>query len=59
MPDDPKRQHSGVEGKEVAVKTAIDIREFQEARRDPRIKSFLKRAREYGYKLDREGRIRR
>lgn len=59
MPDDLERQHLGAEGKEVAAKPAIDIREFQEARRDPRIKRFLKEAREYGYKLDREGRIHR
>lgn len=58
MTDDLERQHAGAEGTE-AVKPAIDLQEFQQARRDRRVKSFLRDAREYGDKLDREGRIHR
>lgn len=58
MTDDLERRHPGAEGREVA-KPAIDLQEFQQARRDRRVKSFLRDAREYGNKLDREGRIHR
>lgn len=58
MSEEPDQQHSGAERKKIA-KSAIDIQEFLEARRDPRVKSFLKEAREYGDRLGREGRIRR
>ena len=58
MPDDQERQHPEAEGREVA-KPEIDLQEFRQARRDRRVKSFLKEAREYGYTLDSEGRIHR
>lgn len=37
----------------------IGLDEFQAARRDPRVKDFLREARAYGKRLDREGRIHR
>lgn len=36
---------------------AIGLNEFQEARRDPRVRKFLEGAKAYGKKLKREGRI--
>jgi hypothetical protein len=36
----------------------VDLDEFEQARRDPRVHSFLKQAREYGARLEREGRNR-
>jgi hypothetical protein len=37
----------------------IPLDEFQAARRDPKVKTFLKNAKEYGKRLEREGRIHR
>lgn len=56
MTDNPERQPSEAQGREVA-KAVIDLHEFQQARRDRRTKSFLREAKKYGAKLDREGRI--
>jgi hypothetical protein len=35
---------------------AIDLDEFQEAQKDPRVHGFLRQAAEYGARLEREGR---
>lgn len=58
MTDDQEQQHPEAEGRG-AAKPVIDLQEFQQARRDRRVKSFLREAMEYGRKLDREARIRR
>lgn len=34
----------------------VDVDEFQEARRDPRVLGFLEEAKRYGERLEREGR---
>ena len=36
----------------------IDLDEFQAARRDPRVRNFLNKAKRYGAQVEREGRSR-
>lgn len=50
-------QKKSAEVKEPVAEIFLD--EFQEARRDPRVKDFLADSRAYGKKLDHDGRIHR
>jgi hypothetical protein len=57
IPSNSRPRRPKVEAKDASASTVIEIREFQEARRDPGVRDFLVGAKAYGKKLKREGRI--